>query len=287
MSSSTYYAQIHKKSGPKSTSNVQKGRKIPGYSLNQNNEQIDDETIKTWLIELIGGDGYPYGYKKLNKSLQEDYGLKINHKKTYRLCKELNILRPQRKRKPYRPTKLAKKETITGSNQHWQIDLKYGYIPGRKRFFFQISVIDAFDKTIIDSHIGLHAEAKDAARVVKNAIKKRNIKKTDKLVLRSDNGPQFRAKAFSKAMDELGIIHERIPINTPNMNAYIESFHSILEDECYSRYDFNTFAEAYEAVTDYLYYYNHRRRHGSIGYIAPMTFYQKNLDIISNTKKAA
>lgn len=88
-------------------------------------------------------------------------------------------------------------------------------------------------------------------------------------------------------MDELGIIHERIPINTPNMNAYIESFHSILEDECYSRYDFNTFAEAYEAVTEYLYYYNHRRRHGSIGYIAPMTFYQKNLDIISNTKKAA
>lgn len=226
------------------------------------------------MLELIDGDGYPYGYKKLNKCLQEEYGLVINHKKTYRLCKELDILRPQRKRKPSRPAKLAKKETITRSNQHWQIDLKYGYIHGTKQFFFQISVIDAFDKTVIDSHIGLTAKARDAIRVVKNAVRKRNIKKTDQLVLRSDNGPQFRAEAFSKAMDKLGIIHEKIPIKTPNMNAYIESFHSILEDECYSRYEFNTFAEAYEAISEYLDYYNNRRRHGSLNYMTPAAFYR-------------
>ena len=73
---------------------------------------------------------------------------------------------------------------------------------------------------------------------MKNAIRKRNIKATDQLVLRSDNGPQFRAKAFRETMDKLGIIYERIPINSPNMSVYIESFHSILEDECYSRYEF-------------------------------------------------
>lgn len=236
-------------------------------------------------MALIAGDGFPYGYKKLNACLKEDYGLKINHKKTYRLCKELDILRPQRKRKPFRPVKLAKKETITGSNQHWQIDLKYGYIQGKKRFFFQISVIDAFDKTIIDSHIGLTAKAIDAARVIKNAVRKRNIKKTDGLILRSDNGPQFRAKAFSEAMATLGITHERIPVNTPNMNAYIESFHSILEDECYSRHEFETFAEAYEAIGYYLNYYNHKRRHGSIGYMAPAAFYNKHR--LKNAPKAA
>jgi putative transposase len=129
------------------------------------------------LLELIDGDGYPYGYKKLNKCLQEYHGLIINHKKSYRLCKELNILRPQRKRKPYRAAKLAKKGAITRSNQHWQIDLKYGYIHGTRRFFFQISVIDAFDKEIIDSHIGLTAKAQDAIRVVKNAVRKGTSRK--------------------------------------------------------------------------------------------------------------
>jgi len=251
------------------------------------NRSQQQKRTKNYLLELIDGDGYPYGYKKLNKCLQEDHGLIINHKKTYRLCKELNILRPQRKRKPYRPAKLAKKEAITRSNQHWQIDLKYGYILGTRRFFFQISVIDAFDKEVIDSHIGFTAKARDAIRVVKNAVRKRNIKKTDQLVLRSDNGPQFRAKAFSKAMDKLGIIHERIPVNTPNMNAYIESFHSILEDECYSRHEFDTFAEAYEAISDYLNYYNNRRRHGSLGYLAPAAFYRLHQSEISSCQKQA
>ncbi|MFN4224456.1 MAG: transposase [Fervidobacterium nodosum] len=63
------------------------------------------------------GDGYPYGYKKLTTCLQEDYKLVINHKKVYRLCKELDILRPKRKTYPNRPRKLAKREKITGSNQ--------------------------------------------------------------------------------------------------------------------------------------------------------------------------
>jgi putative transposase len=151
---------------------------------------------------------------------------------------------------------------INRSNQHWQIDLKYGYIHGTKQFFFQISVIDAFDKSIIASHIGLTAKAVDAVRVIKNAVNKRNISRHHGLIVRSDNGPQFRAKVFSEAMEALGITYERIPVNTPNMNAYIESFHSILEDDCYSRNEFETFAEAYETIGCYLHYYNHKRRHG-------------------------
>jgi len=74
---------------------------------------------------LIAGDGFPYGYKKLTIHLKEDYGLIINHKKVYRLCKELNILRPQRKINPLRPKKLAKREKVTAPNQQWQADVKY------------------------------------------------------------------------------------------------------------------------------------------------------------------
>jgi len=36
--------------------------------------------------------GIPYGYKKLTASMQEDYGLNINHKKVYRLCTELGCV---------------------------------------------------------------------------------------------------------------------------------------------------------------------------------------------------
>ncbi len=230
------------------------------------------------LLELIDGDGFPYGYKKLTIELKENKALVINHKKVYRLCKELGILRPQRIIKPYRPVKPGRKRKAERSDKHWEIDLKYGYVQGAQQFFYQISIIDIFDRTIVESHIGLKAQAKDAARIVKIAAQKRNIQ-PGQLVIRSDNGPQFRAKAFVNTLDKLGITHERIPINSPNLNAYIESFHSILEDECYSRHEFETFLDAYKEVTNYLDYYNNRRRHSSIGYQAPAKFYHKHLEV--------
>ena len=68
--------------------------------------------------------------------------------------------------------------------------------------------------------------------------------------------------------------HERIPVKTPSMNSYIESFHSILEDECYSRNEFSSFTEVYKIVSDYMDFYNNRRRHGSIGFMPPSKYYK-------------
>ena len=48
--------------------------------------------------------------RNFTASMQEDYQLNINHKKVYRLCKELDVLLPQRKVKPKHPRRLAKKD---------------------------------------------------------------------------------------------------------------------------------------------------------------------------------
>lgn len=133
------------------------GRRILGYSCTYTGRKISDEQIKEFIMEELSGDGYPYGYKKLTASMQEDYGLNINHKKVYRLCKELDVLLPQRKVNPKHPRKLAKRIEVTGSNQLWQMDLKYGYIAGIDRFFFMMSIIDVYDRCIVGYHIGLNA----------------------------------------------------------------------------------------------------------------------------------
>jgi len=87
--------------------------------MTRTGKKVSDEQVKEYLSELIAGDGSPYGYKKLTISLKEDYGLIINHKKVYRLCNELNILRPQRNINPSRPKKLTKREKVTAPNQQW------------------------------------------------------------------------------------------------------------------------------------------------------------------------
>jgi putative transposase len=65
------------------------GRAIPGYSLKRDGIKVSDEQIKEWLME---GEAYAYGYRKLTVFLRRTYGLCINKKKVYRLCKEMDIL---------------------------------------------------------------------------------------------------------------------------------------------------------------------------------------------------
>jgi len=130
----------------------------------------------------------------------------------YRLCKELNILRSQRIVKPKHPKRIARNRTVTGSNQLWQVDPKYGYIAGEDRFFFILSYIDVFDRSIIDYHMGLSCTANDAVNSLKRALQLRNIHdKEIKLVICSDNGPQFISNTFQDACAEYKVEHERIP----------------------------------------------------------------------------
>lgn len=253
---------------------VKTGRPIPGFSLNKAGVKVSDGKIKSLISDYIAGDGYAAGYRKITAYLVDDKNLIINHKKVYRLCKELGILRAQRKIFTKAPRKLAKKAIVTASNQLWEIDIKYGRIHSSGRFFFQASIIDVFDRNIIAYHLGLTCKTKQIILALEEALQKRNlVDKSEMLVIRTDNGPQFVSKAFAKALKKRNMVHERIPVATPNMNAHIEAFHSILEAECYAINEFISFEDAYTKIDQFMRLYNERRKHGSLKYKSPMQFY--------------
>ena len=70
-------------------------------------------------MEWTEGNGYAYGYRKLTVLLCA----KPIKKKVYRLCKQLGILRPQRKISSAYPRKLARNRIITGSNELFETDI--------------------------------------------------------------------------------------------------------------------------------------------------------------------
>jgi len=267
---STYYAHVNK---PELKIIHRVGRPAPGYSYTQEAERVSDEEICEWIMEFIAGEGNAYGYRKLTVLLRRRHRLVINKKKVYRLCKKMNMLRPQRKIKVKHPRRLANNRVITGSNQLWETDIKYGWIAGEYRFFFIMCIIDVFDRAIITYHIGLTCEARHLVQITQEALMKRQLfDKEDKPVIRSDNGPQFISHLFGNACESYGIIHERIPPRTPNKNAHIESFHSILESECYQRNEFETYQQTYKIVTSFIQHYNRVRIHGSIYDLSPYEY---------------
>jgi len=105
-------------------------------------------------------------------------------------------------------------------------------------------------------------------------LKRQQFKKENKPVIRSDNGPQFISHAFQNGIKEFEVEHERIPPRTPNRNAHIKSFHRILEDECFKRFQFQSYEEAYKEVTAFIKFYNERRIHSSILDLSPVEFYE-------------
>ena len=278
--SSYYYNKQRAKK--KATFNSNAGRPIPGYSMNKSSNPISDEQIKEWLIELISDEEQIYGYRKLAKCLRIQHNLIINKKKVYRLCKELGILKKQRQLIVRHPRKLARNRTITNANQLWEIDIKYGYIAGEDRFFYLMSIIDVYDRVIVDYHIGLTCEGRHAAHILERALWKRKLAKSSpKPVIRSDNGPQFISNVFETACQTLSVEHERIPPKTPNLNAHIESFHSIIERDCYAKNEFNNYTEAHKTVTEFIDFYVNRYLHGSLKDMPPSEFHRMvvNMDV--------
>jgi putative transposase len=275
---------------PQTKKNQTGGRPIPGFSMNKNGQKIEDKIIKVYLLDLINDETDVYGYRKLTLSLRRKYRLVINKKKVYRLCKELDILMPQREKKHKYPRRLAKNQVITGSNQLWQLDIKYGYVSSSRRFFYLASAIDVHDRSIVGHYRGTFCTANHITKMLQKALIKRGIYELEEgqsLIIRTDNGPQFLSKNFQGFCETQRVVHERIPPSSPNLNAYIESFHSVLERECYQRNEFITFDDAFQCVDKYIKFYNERRYHGSLNDYAPEEYYQKWLaGEVNSIKKA-
>ncbi|KUK52449.1 MAG: transposase [Desulfotomaculum sp. 46_296] len=129
---------------------------------------------------------------------------------------------------------------------------------------------------VIDYHLGLSCEGKHAARIIQRALWKRNLFEKDcRPVIRSDNGPQFISHLFEENCEQFKLEHERIPPKTPNKNAHIESFYFLLETECLSLNEFESYQQAYQFVSEYIQLYNERRIHGSLYNYAPYEFRQR------------
>lgn len=248
------------------------GRRIP-------DEQIEEYLMEYYIDDQIGG----LGYKKWTSLLVDQYDLIINKKKVYRLCTKLDILKENREKQSKHPRRIARNRIITGPNQLWQLDIKYGNIIGTNYFVFMCCAIDVYDRTIVGVYRGATCRAKDVTTMLTKALIRRRIhfKYTEfenKLIVRTDNGPQFVSHLFGDFCQYQKIYHERIPNKSPNMNAYIESFYSQVERECFNRHPFSFYDEAYYYIDQYIDFYNNIRPHGSLKNRSPEKFSKLSLE---------
>jgi len=160
----------------------------------------------------------------------------------------------------------------------WQLDLKYGFVHGENKFFFILAIIDVHMRLIVNYHIGLSCNGRDLVFTLDKALKDFGIPNNEtQLIIRSDNGTQMTSHVFTEHVRDFGedqVLHELIPPATPNKNAHIEAFNSILETEFIQPRYFMTYGQAYTETVDFMNFYNLFRIHGSLNYRTPMEVYE-------------
>jgi putative transposase len=87
--------------------------------------------------------------------------------------------------------------------------------------------------------------------------------------IRSDNGPEFTAKAVREWLGRLGVRTLFIEPGSPWENGYVESFIGKFRDELLNGEVFDTLLEASVVTEAWRRDYNHHRPHSSLGYRPP------------------
>ena len=87
--------------------------------------------------------------------------------------------------------------------------------------------------------------------------------------IRSDNGPEFVAKAVREWIAAVGAKAAYIEPGSPWENGYCESFNAKLRDELLNGEIFYTLAEAKVVIESWRSHYNTKRPHSSLGYRPP------------------
>jgi transposase InsO family protein len=128
-----------------------------------------------------------------------------------------------------------------------------------------LNVVDEFTHECIKIRLARRLGAVDVIDVLSDLFILRGVPGH----VRSDNGPEFIAKAVQEWIAAVGGKTAYIAPGSPWENGYIESFNARLRDELLDGEIFYTLKVAKIVVESWRRHYNTVRPHASLGYRAP------------------
>ncbi len=226
----------------------------------------DDELAH--LIEGIAFKHTFYGYRRIHLALRKQ-GREINHKKVYRIYRGLNLQR-KRPRKKKKTLQIQLPLTEPGYPNHvWAVDFLFDSIKDG-RLIKLMPVEDLFSRFSPGIDIQFSIPSERVVEFLEECF--RICGKPE--VIRTDQGPEFRGKAFERFLERQRIRHEFTEKGSPWQNGDVESFIGKLRDECLNRNLFKSLDQAKEVVKGYRKFYNIERPHSSLNGKVPYEEYK-------------
>ncbi len=223
-----------------------------------------DERLRTRLVELAR-EKPRFGYRRLQVLLRRG-GEPVNHKRVLRVYREAGLMLRRKKRKHCvrvgRPL-LAR----TSANQEWALDFVHDAVDCG-RAIRVLSVVDAYTRECLALEVDTSFASRRVTRVLDTIVSERGLPQA----IRCDNGPELTSRHFLAWCVERQIELVHIQPGKPTQNAYVESFHGRLREECLNVSWFQNLFDARRKIAAWRKDYNEERPHSSLGYQTPKEF---------------
>ena len=232
------------------------------YSKRTSGRDINDRIIKEHIIEIHKKYRGTYGRKRICAYLNKILDTPINHKKVYRLMKELGIKSIIRKKVYKRKFKTSEvcdnilNREFTANQPLEKICMDITYIPIGKKFLYMNAAKDLFNGEIVAYNISTRMDSKLVNNTVSQLI---NMNLAEGCILHTDQGSQYARKPYSKILKNNGITQSMSRRGNCWDNAPIESFFSHFKSELIYLVDTTDQKEMINLINDYIYFYNNER----------------------------
>lgn len=226
--------------------------------LNEENKKVED-----WLLRLTDNNrnwcfGLCYLYLRNVKEF------KWNHKRVYRIYKELELnlrIKPRKRLNREKPEALSVPQAI---NQVWSMDFMHDQLE-TGRTFRLLNVIDDFNREALGIEIDFSLSALRVIRALEQIISWRGKPR----VIRCDNGPEYLSYNLKTWAEKHQIKIEYIQPGNPQQNAYVERFNRTVRYEWLSQYYWKDLEAVQLFATKWMWSYNHERPNMALGGFTP------------------
>ena len=208
-----------------------------------------------------------YGYRRLHVLLQRD-GLKVNHKRVYRIYKEESLMmRPKRPRRHVSANRRVERVMAKRPNESWSMDFMSDDLYNEQRIKL-FTLVDNFTRESLAIEVAERMGGHRVVEVLMRVATERGLPE----MIRLDNGPEFISKSLDQWAYLNGVKLDFSRPGKPTDNAFIESFNGRFRQECLNENWFLSIEDAREKVEIWRLDYNGERPHGSLGNLTPLEY---------------
>ena len=196
--------------------------------------------------------------------LRNVQGRPWNHKRVYRIYRELELnlrIKPRKRLKRDKPDALAVPDA---PNEVWSMDFMADRL-GDGRAFRLLNILDDFNREGLGIEVDFSLPAERVVRALNRIIEWRGAPKA----IRVDNGPEYISGTLVEWAEKQGIGLNYIQPGKPQQNAYVERYNRTVRQEWLDQTIIESIEEAQDHATQWLWTYNNDRPNMAIGGITP------------------